>query len=383
AIGLKALGLTVGWGIQFQQPLFLAVMAVIITLFACNLMGFFEIGLPAWIARLAVVGTPAPAGAGTVAVAGGHAPHRIPPLLGHFLTGAFVAILATPCSAPFLGTAVGFALSRGTTEIFLIFMALGVGLALPYLAVATFPGLATRLPRPGPWMVTLRRVLGLALAATAVWLLSILAQQVSLEAALAVGLMLVALAGVLAVARRMTATYRPALATVATGFALAAVILPIGFDRSAAESAAAPVVAARAPADGTAREQVVDGPWRPLDVALIDALVAEGKIVFVDVTADWCITCKVNKTLVLETETVRKRLEDERIVTMRGDWTLPDERIARYLESFGRYGIPFNAVYGPGAPDGLVLPELLSIEAVMSALDKAAGGAQKPAPESG
>ncbi|MEX2008684.1 MAG: protein-disulfide reductase DsbD domain-containing protein, partial [Dongiaceae bacterium] len=149
--GLKAAGVTIGWGIQFQQPLFLIAMTLLLTLFACNLWGWFEVPVPGWLGDLALLAPPA-----------GDGPRH--GLAGHFMTGALATLLATPCSAPFVGTAVGFALARGSGEIFAVFAALGLGLALPYLVVAAVPSLATWLPRPGRWMATLRRVLGLALA---------------------------------------------------------------------------------------------------------------------------------------------------------------------------------------------------------------------------
>lgn len=343
-IGLKMAGLAVGWGIQFQQPLFLAAMAVVVTLFAYNLFGLFEIGLPAWVGRLGAIG--AAPGAEREGLA---AP---------FLTGAFATLLATPCSAPFLGTAVGFALARGPFEIYAIFLALGVGLAAPYLLVAAVPALAARLPRPGHWMIVLRRILGLALAATAVWLVSVIAAQVGTAAASGVVMLLLAIGLLLAVTRRVPQARlaTPALAGV---LALAAVLLPAGFELQSRGEQPSPAA---------------DGLWQPLDIARIPALVAEGKTVFVDVTADWCITCQVNKKLVLDSQTVRDRLAMGDIVTLRGDWTVPNDEIARYLESFGRYGIPFNAVYGPGAPSGQALPELLSVEGVTTALERAAGG---------
>ncbi|MCG8356361.1 MAG: thioredoxin family protein [Kiloniellales bacterium] len=342
AIALKAAGMAAGWGIQFQQPVFLAVMAVVVTLFACNLFGLFEIALPAWL--------------GGVAGGSGAAEHS---LSGHFMTGALATILATPCSAPFLGTAVGFALARGVPEILLVFAALGLGLALPYLLVAAVPTLATRLPRPGPWMITLRRILGLALAGTAVWLLSVLAVQVGLTAALVAGGLLVALGLLLGLGRRLP---RPTLAAAAAVMVLATVASPIG-------------LAGPAPAEKAATES-----WEPFDRARIDRLVAEGSVVFVDVTADWCITCQVNKALVIDSDTVSARLGDGTVVAMRGDWTLPSDAISDYLASFGRYGIPFNAVYGPGLPDGEALPELLTVEAVLDAIERAGGAAEK-APE--
>ena len=350
AVGLKGLGLTVGWGIQFQQPLFLTAMAVVVSLFAFNLFGFFEILLPSRLQGLASLGQ----GPG----------HRVleHTLAGHFLTGAFATLLATPCSAPFLGTAVGFALARGAGEIFLIFATLGLGLALPYLAIAAAPALATRLPRPGPWMLVLRRILALALAGTAAWLLSVLAVQVGLGPTLGVGALLVALGIVLGLghARRSGRLPVPALAG---ALAVAAVVLP----------ALVPVRDAAAVAEAR-RPALAEAAWAELDLGLLPALVAEGKVVFVDVTADWCLTCQLNKQLVLDQDDMRARLQSDNVVAMRGDWTLPSAEISNYLESFGRYGIPFDAVYGPALPDGLALPELLTTDAVVRAMERAAGG---------
>ena len=345
ALGLKAAGLAAGWGIQFQQPLFLSTMAAVIALFAFNLLGLFEIPLPAWLGGL-----------GQGVTAGGPPHEGSHSLAGHFLTGAFATLLATPCSAPFLGTAVGFALARGAPEILMIFVALGLGLALPYLLVALFPVLATRLPRPGPWIVVLRRILGLALIGTAAWLLTVLATQVSAAAALVVAAAIAATGVVLLAGRRLP---RPASNATVAALVLAAVLAPSGF--------AAPQRLAVAAA--TAQD------WRPLDEAAIAGLVADGKVVFVDVTADWCITCQVNKSLVIERGAVADRLAGDSVVTMRGDWTLPSDAIADYLAGFGRYGIPFNAVYGPGAPQGRALPELLTVDAVLEAIDGAGAGA--------
>ncbi len=340
AIAVKAAGMAVGWGIQFQHPLFLVAMVVLLTLFAANLWGLFEIGLPGWLAD---------AGGGR-----GESDHGS--LWGAFGTGAFATLLATPCSAPFLGTAVGFALARGWSEIALIFLALGVGMALPYLLVAARPGLATRLPRPGRWMNRMKVVLGVALAGTAVWLLTVLAAQVPpLAAALVGGLMVLMVLVVAIPARRL-----PGRAVLAGVAAVAALALPAWADR----------VPGGATDDG-AQGSPLTGDWRPLDPAAIPALVAEGRTVFVDVTADWCVTCLVNKRVVLDRPPVAERLAAPDTVLMRGDWTRPDDAITAYLASFGRYGIPFNAVYGPAAPDGVPLPELLTSGAVLEAIETA------------
>ncbi len=340
-VAVKAAGLAVGWGIQFQQPVFLVAMTTIVTLFACNLFGLFEARLPRPLADFAAR----------------HGDGRS--LAGHFLTGAFATLLATPCSAPFLGTAVGFALSRGPVEIFLVFAALGLGLALPYLAVAAVPGLATRLPRPGRWMMTLRRILGLALAATAVWLLTVLGAQIGTEGALVTGAFMVLIAMVLAL-RHMRGSRvgrhagKVALALSAAAVAAAAMTVP-------------------PPAPVSTPESGGEIVWQPFDRGRIPRLVAAGKTVFVDVTADWCITCQANKKLVLEREPVRSWLRAPDTVAMVADWTRPDPAIADYLASFGRYGIPFNAVYGPKAPRGIVLPELLTPDAVLAAVERAGG----------
>jgi len=337
-VGLKTAGAAVGWGIQFQQPLFLVFMVVLVTLFAANLWGVFEIPLPRAVAD---------------AFAGPEEGHG---LAGPFATGAFATLLATPCSAPFLGTAVGFALAKGALEIFAIFAALGVGLALPYLAVAAVPRLARLLPRPGRWMLTLRRVLGVALALTGVWLLTVMAVQVGETAAGMVAALMAALVLALWLGHRLAGQVRWAPAGLAAAAVLGAFALPAQFGQQAD---AAPVAEASA-------------QWAAFDEAAIRQHVAAGRTVFVDVTADWCITCQANKKLVINRGQVAERLRADGVVPMRADWTRPDDRITAYLTAHGRYGIPFNIVYGPGTPDGVALPELLSEATVLEALDKAA-----------
>jgi suppressor for copper-sensitivity B len=347
ALAFKAAGLAVGWGIQFQSPLFLGLMAGILILFAANLFGLFDIPLPGFAARVA---ERAPAenavdGRGSLA--------------GAFATGAFATLLATPCSAPFLGTAVGFALTRGTLEILSVFTALGVGLAAPYLVVAAFPALARHLPRPGPWMRTLRVVLGVALLATAAWIATVIWVVAGAVAAVAGALVLVVLLALLALRGRSTRLAG------APGFAVLAVIFAAGV--------LAPAVLAGAGGPVTAAEA---GRWRPFDKVVLYNLVAEGHVVFVDVTADWCITCKANKAAVIDRGRVAAALGDGgSVVPMRADWTRPDPAIASYLRSFGRFGIPFNAVYGPAAPQGIPLPELLTERTVMDAVAAAAPSA--------
>ena len=341
AVALKSAGIAAAWGIQFQQPLFLAAMVAVLTLFACNLWGLFEIRLPGNLADAA-----ASAGGGNG-------------VGGQFMTGAFATLLATPCSAPFLGTAIGFALARGAMEIYLVFIALGVGLALPYLVIAAAPKLATRLPRPGLWMVKLRRVLSLALAATAVWLLSVLAVQTGYAGAGLIALLMVAVAVALGQARHLA------------GRAHLASWLVVGAMTALALGAAGSL----ANQEGGRRTALDAEIWQPFKLAAIADEVAKGRVVFVDVTADWCLTCKVNKALVLDRGEVAGRLASPAVTAMKADWTKPDPRISAYLAGFGRYGIPFDAVYGPGAPAGVVLPEFLTEGSVLEAISRAAGSA--------
>ncbi len=352
ALALRAAGAAAGWGIQFQQPLFLVFMIVILTLFACNLLGLFEIVLPGSVADAA----------GRVGGEPGQ-PHG-PGLAGHFATGAFAALLATPCSAPFLGTAVGFALSRGPTEILAVFLALGLGLALPYLAVALVPRLAMALPRPGRWMITLKRLLSLALVATAFWLLAVLAVQVDYPAVAAVGLLMAGLVLVLWARRRLEGGARLAGAAAAGLFALFAFLVPDQLGRQATA----------APSETRAENGATDAVhWHSFDAGAIAGHLSRGQVVMIDVTAEWCLTCQVNKALVLNRGETAAALADPAVVAMRADWTRPDDGIAAFLTGHGRYGIPFNVVYGPGAPEGVTLPELLTQRAVLEALARAAG----------
>ncbi|MCM0019496.1 MAG: thioredoxin family protein [Tagaea sp.] len=330
-IALKSAGEAVGWGLQFQLPWFLAAMALVVTLFAANLWGLLEIPLPRALADAADGASAS----------------------GSFATGVFATLLATPCSAPFVGTAIGFALARGPVEIAAIFAALGVGLALPYLAVAAAPGVARILPKPGAWMLKLRAVLGVALAGTALWLVWVLAQQAGQAAAtglaFVLGALVLGLHGLRGLARSQA---RPILIAACAVFAI---VLPLRFAETPAASQAESAI-----------------PWREFDRAAIEDAVRGGKTVFVDVTAEWCVTCLVNKRLIVERGEVARRLVSGEVLAFRADWTRPDPRISAYLAEFGRYGIPFNAVYGPGAAGGLALPELLTEDAVLGAFARAA-----------
>lgn len=329
--GMKVAGASVGWGIQFQQPLFLGGMAIVLSLFAANQFGLFDVAVSSgFLTRI-------------TGIAGGTS------TASHFLSGFVATLLATPCSAPLVGTAVGFALSQGTAEILAIFAALGLGMASPYLAVAAFPTLTKAIPRPGPWLAHVKRLFGVALLATAGWLLLVLGEvsgrlpAVSLGAVLALGFIILGLSRS-AIARKVSI----AATTIATIAVVLATIAPWSQTHD--------------------RAQI---PWRTFSSSELRTLVGAGRTVFVDVTADWCIICKINKAFVIDRAEVAARLSSD-VVPLRADWTRPDDEIARFMREHGRFGIPFNMVFGPAAPDGIALPEILSTASVLAAFNEAA-----------
>ncbi|NVO60776.1 protein-disulfide reductase DsbD family protein [Photobacterium damselae] len=330
---LKVSGQALGWGVQFQSPWFIGAMMIITGLFAANMLGLFEIRLSSntntWLATR-----------------GGNS------YGGHFIQGMFATLLATPCSAPFLGTAVAFALGANYLTLFAIFTALAVGMAAPWLLIALFPQLANALPKPGMWMNTVKTIFGLMMLVTSLWLLSLMANFFSLKIVIVIGV--IALALLLSQLWRIKGK-RATLLTV--GFLI--IVTAIG------------LIIGSLTADKWAKPLPQDHHWTPLNVEQIKLDVAQGKTVFVDVTADWCITCKANKVGVILQEPVYSALDQENIVLMRGDWTKPSDYVTNFLQSHGRFGVPFNIVYGPAAPNGIELPVILTSEQVLDALKQA------------
>ncbi|HIF9341341.1 TPA: protein-disulfide reductase DsbD family protein [Photobacterium damselae] len=330
---LKVSGQALGWGVQFQSPWFIGAMMIITGLFAANMLGLFEIRLSSntntWLATR-----------------GGNS------YGGHFVQGMFATLLATPCSAPFLGTAVAFALGANYLTLFAIFTALAVGMAAPWLLIALFPQLANALPKPGMWMNTVKTIFGLMMLVTSLWLLSLMANFFSLKIVIVIGV--IALALLLSQLWRIKGK-RATLFTV--GFLI--IVTAIG------------LIIGSLTADKWAKQLPQDHHWTPLNVEQIKQDVTQGKTVFVDVTADWCITCKANKVGVILQEPVYSALDQENIVLMRGDWTKPSDYVTNFLQSHGRFGVPFNIVYGPEAPNGIELPVILTSEQVLDALKRA------------
>ena len=352
-ISLQLAGKNVGWGFHFQEPLFIITLIVILTLFASNLLGLFEIKLPVAIGGLAYKKTEK---------------HS---LTGHFLTGMLATTLATPCTAPFLGTAVGFAISSSDSlNIIYIFTAMGVGMASPYLLLSAFPNIVTKLPKAGSWMIKVKYLMAIFLIATVIWLIWVLSHQMGQMAAAAVfaisALMIIKL---WAVSKNslLSKFFSSSGVKVSIIAVLAALtfIIPLNISNNYDNSE---VLKAPTGGDSVVSERV---SWQEFDENKVDELVAGGNIVFVDVTADWCLTCKVNKLLVLDRDKTAKLFRKNNIIAMRADWTNKDEDIAKYLLKNNRSGIPFNIIYSKKYKSGIILPELLTIGKVDEAIHKA------------
>ncbi|AHM74996.1 protein-disulfide reductase DsbD family protein [Yersinia hibernica] len=329
-----------GWGIQFQNPWFIGFMVLVTALFTANLFGLFEIQLSSALnTRIAAPRVERPGVRG---------------MAGHFGQGVLATLLATPCSAPFLGTAVAFALAAPLPALWGVFTALGVGMSLPWLAVATWPKLALCLPRPGRWMNHLRIAMGVLMLASSLWLLSLLASHVGL-------LTVMVIAGILLLALLLAIGWRYG-ARIAAIVSLIAVLVLAGGLLAGALSA------------DLWRKPLHDNiPWQPLTESAIKKALTEHKSVFVDVTADWCVTCKVNKIHVLMRDDVQQALQAPDVVALRGDWTHPSADITAFLRERGSVAIPFNQIYGPQQPQGVVLSPLLDRAVLLKVLADAKG----------
>lgn len=338
-LALKAAGNAIGWGFQLQEPAVVWVLATIFFLIGLNLMGAFEVGQLAPSSVLSFT-----------------ARH---PGVDAFATGVLAVIAASPCTAPFMGAALGFALTQSAASALLVFAALGVGMAVPYVLLAWFPAWLDRLPRPGPWMVTLKQALAFPMFLAVVWLIWVLAQQVDVDRT---AIALLGLVG-LAFGAWLIGSLRPTVRWSGVAAAVAAVALAWPGEGNAPPEAATPTGSATTA--GTVAG-VVWAPWSPEAVA---KATAAGKPVFVDYTAAWCVSCQANKRLVLSREDVQAAFAAKGVVLMRADWTNKDPRITESLKSFGRSGVPVYALHTPGKPVEL-LPELLTPGIVKEAISK-------------
>jgi thiol:disulfide interchange protein/DsbC/DsbD-like thiol-disulfide interchange protein len=336
-LALRASGQQLGWGFQLQSPAVVVCLAILFFVIALNLSGVFEIGqlLPSaisgWNARNAYV--------------------------NDVLSGVLAVVVAAPCSAPFMGAAIGWALTTTPASTLAVFTALGAGMALPYLVLACFPGWRTKLPRPGPWMLRLKQLLAFPLYATVIWLAWVLGAQLDNDAVARLFVVLLLLAFALWAWQTMRAGAAHGWGWAALASLVAAVVIgwPV---------ALAAVGGGEQSASQLATDQ---GPWQNYEPNRVQQLNAAGRAVFVDFTAAWCVTCQVNKRLILNTDVVQQAFARNHVALLRADWTRRDATIGRALAALGRSGVPVYVLYRPGR-EPLILPEVLQQHLITEAL---------------
>ncbi len=326
---LRMTGSVLGWGIQFQNPWFIGVMVIVTAIFTANLFDLFNIHLNSSInTKLAT--------------------HKKKGLAGAFLEGAFATLLATPCSAPFLGTAVAFALAAPLPMLWGLFIALGFGMGLPWLLIAIYPKCAMLLPKPGRWMNTLRVVLGVLMLLSCLWLLSLMAAHIGQVITVIVGGgFLLALLGMIAYRYSFKNAFY--IFIISGVFAVGLVFLTMN----------------------PLSQNKDNINWQPLTTQAINEALSAKKRIFIDVTADWCITCKVNKINVIFDPEVQKALQADDVVALRGDWTTRSDDISNFLRENKSFAIPFNKVMGPNLIQGQTLPTILTKDSVLETLKQA------------
>jgi thiol:disulfide interchange protein len=322
-LGLRAAGASAGWAFQLQDPRVILVLLLLVTAIAFNLAGLFEIAAPGFINRAAANGNS-----------------------GAFATGALAAFIATPCTGPFMGAALGAALVLPWYAALAIFAGLGLGLALPFLALGFIPALRRRRPRPGAWMDTFRRILSVPMFLTALALAWVLGRQAGVGGmTLGLGAALLLAFGLwwggVRQAKGKSHAWTPAVPVLIAALAAVALVRA-------------------APAGPAVAGAQVAGGHESFSEQRLAALRQEGRPVFAYFTADWCITCKVNERGVIETEAVEKVLGQHKVAVLVGDWTNGDPVLGKFIEAHNRAGVPLYLWYVPGEPQPRVLPQILT-----------------------
>jgi thiol:disulfide interchange protein DsbD len=336
-IALRAQGAALGWGYQLQSPAIVTILAVLFFALALNLSGAFQLG--AGLQRLS----------GRLHAPGPHA--------DALLSGLLATVVAAPCTAPFMGAALGYALVQPALQAMVVFTALALGMAAPYVLLCCVPRLAHRLPRPGRWMETVKQLLAFPLYATVVWLVWVVGQQTGIDGATRLLAGLVGVAAALWVLGRFAAAHGAAHHW-ATGAGLALLVASVGLAWPRANDAGPSAAAG--------------DPWLPWSEQAVRAALAEGTSVFVDFTAAWCVTCQVNKRLVLDSQPIAQRFAALGVQRLRADWTRRDPAITAALTSLQRSGVPVYALYEPQRAAPTLLPEVLTRTLVLQALEAAA-----------
>ncbi len=351
-VGLQTAGESVGWGFQLQSPMFIVAMAWLFTLIGLNLLGAFEVGL-----GLTQLGGEVRGGSGSK-----------PNWHSEFGGGVLAVLVATPCTAPFMGAALGASLGQSVGTQWLIFTALAIGMATPYVLLTVIPGASRLLPRPGAWMETFKQVLAFPMFGTVAWLIWVLGQQIDVDAVLKLllSIVLISFAAWLD-GRWQKARFEGRGVSKSAWFQLAGM--------AGATLASVWLIVSVVPSDagqsGSASKTANTVAWQPWSAALVQSSLAEGKPVFVDFTAAWCVSCQANKKAVLEREAMQQFFEKKQVVLLKADWTKRDATIAQELAKYGRNGVPLYQVWLPGVSAPVLLPELLTQSIVQNALNAA------------
>lgn len=332
-LALKAGGAQIGWGFQLQSPVVIALLAYLVFIIGLNLSGLFEFS-----GRFASLGQKLTQKSG----------HR-----GAFFTGVLATLVATPCTAPFMGVAMGFALTQPASISMVVFLSLGFGLALPYLALCYIPALRKKLPKPGHWMQTFRQFLAFPMFITAAWLVWVLSQQISSTGVFCTLVSMVAIVFIIWLLHVIPASGM--MRKVSQLF----LILSIGF------VVTSPFILESAGQESTTIQQNGDN-WEEFTPGKLADLLKGDEAVFTNMTASWCITCKVNEKIALTTDSAKKLFAEKNIRYLKGDWTNRNPDITHYLNKFDRNGVPLYVYYGPRdtesgeRPEPVILPQILS-----------------------
>ena len=322
---LRFIGVNIGWGMQFQQPLFLIIIALILFLFALNLFGLFEFNVPSLISSRI------------------HQKLHQTNYFSDFFNGFFATILATPCSAPFVGTAITLAFTQSYSVMMEIFFCMGVGMAAPYLLVSLFPSIAMILPKPGQWMQGIKYFLGLLLLATLAWIGSILLNHFNVYFIITSSILLFLTSLILKF-------YKKKLLILLASSIIFLSLPNFSFFKF--------------------DQQIKASDWVDLTAIQIDDHIQNFDVLFVDITADWCAICQFNKINVINSSIVKEIFTKNNVIKIQGDWTKPNEKIEYFLQQHNKFGIPLNVMYSKSHPEGVVLSELLTINEIEKVLEK-------------